>query len=134
VAALVVTDEAALDVAAAVLASPHAANPHVSALCRWVLDADVPGLRRDLAAARAEATLAREDFYRMRALHHDRAPRSTKTAVESDTLDEDLSDAIPILLENDGTDEETPVRQAVTIRIQRLAPRAARRPASVTDG
>lgn len=132
-AALVVTDEAAAVLAAAVLAGAPV-DPRVAALCRWALAADVAGLRRDLTSARVEAALTREDFYRMRALHHDRAPRSTETAVESDTLDEDLSDAIPVLLENDDTNEETPVRQATTLRIQRSVHRQTRRSVSATDG
>jgi len=113
---LVVTDDAAPVVAAAVLASPHGADPRVAALCRWALAANVAGLRRDLAAAGVEATLAREDFYRMRALHADRA-----MALDPDTIDDDLSDAVPILLKDD--EEGTPVPQAAqattTIRIQR---------------
>lgn len=118
---LAVTDETAPAVAAAVLAG-SSVDPRVAALCRWVLVADVAKLRRELVGARAEATLAREDFHRLRALRADHVPRS----LEPDTIDDDLSDAIPISLDDENDDEEvTSVARAGRATV-RIAPRLPR--------
>lgn len=115
------TDEAAPALAAAVLASSPA-DPRVTALCRWAVAADVAGLRRELVEARVEAALAHDDFVRMRALHHDRAPAP---GGDPDTIDDALSDAVPIALEDE---DATAACQVPTLRIQRPAPRPVLRP------
>lgn len=83
------SDTEAAALAAAILASPRIIDARVTALCRWVLNADIAGLRsaliaRDvaLAEARAEAARAVNNFFCMRALHADRL-----------RVDEDLPEA-----------------------------------------
>jgi hypothetical protein len=115
VTTLAVTDETAPAVAAVVLAGTSA-DPRVAALCRWAIAVDVAGLRRDLAAARAEAALAREDFHRLRALRDDHVPAPEGGSL--DTIDEDYSDAVPIALPDRDTERSTAPR---TVRLQRPA-------------